>query len=580
MPYYCSATELVTVTATDDTHLFYGFGANISQLYSSYNKRSDNHLSDEAKDVLDKIIWEDLNLASVRIFNTAWSEDSVIIEYTKDRLLHLLKYVNSKNTVLQQRYGIEPYDLDIITTWANEWTPEHAPRIAELISKLEKSIRDTARILTNNENYEFQIKYTEWGNEPNQTHSGGAVPVPSEESNLIVKECRTALDDSNLTHTRLIGPGSSNCDNYMESSIESILNDEDASSSLYGFSFHAYNMSLTHRIATRLIDAGYPLLQTESCVPEGDVDWNIADSQAAVQTWTKALCDINLGTNIWQYFMDIGTYDAGTPGCYLISINPENGDIIPYLKFFYFRALARTLVPGTSMYKCTTDITAPTEYIDEDSDRYKYMEYTYQGKPPVAAAVGKRPDGTWAIAATNHTRLSNLEIYNSTYFPADDYQITFIIPQLEKETQIPFLVWRVNNSSVKNDTWLNIDTVMMENGKVSITLHHCDLVCLSQEFDTKFTEIPKQVQLSAKSPYFPYNAGYNELLPSRGSSIALYDLAGQRIALKCVTDANAFNSSVISKIASLKKKLSPGTYLISYLTDNQIINTRRLVIIR
>jgi hypothetical protein len=216
-------------------------------------------------------------------------------------------------------------------------------------------------------------------------------------------------------------------------------------------------------------------------------------------TWVKFISDVNFGVNYWQYFMDAGPYDPITPGCFLIGLNPWTGDLVPYLKFFYLRALARTIVPGSTVYKCTTDMHLTHEYKDEyklgGKDEFdpvlKYMQFTNHFKPPVSACAGTRPDGTWFLVAANETFLSKLPFYEATFVDKDDYNLTFHIPDLENAGLVEFKLWRVNNSQVKNNTWKELETVTMKDGRLTVLVHHCDIVCLTNgEFDTDFPDIP------------------------------------------------------------------------------------------
>jgi hypothetical protein len=426
------AVESVNVYVTDQSHTFGGFGANTRE-WTGDITAPEGQLSAEDEDYLIRLIWVDLNLTSVRFLSKLTLDDDYLVERARKLIAPRLKYVNSVNPGYELRHGMAPYNLIVIPTWANNWTPDHAPRVAEVIDLIQQSVRDTAKALTGNENFDFQIGYTEYGNEPNQTHTGGAVPVPGDLTNIIVSEIRNALDDRGLTATRLIGPGPSGCDGYMWQAIESVMGDPDAITALTGFSYHAYNMSLIYDMANWIVtaktDPPFEIWQTESCTPEGDADWNDADSQAAVQTWVKFLCDVNQGCNYWMYFMDAGEYDAVTPGCFLIGLNTTARQYVPYLKFYYLRHLARTFVPGTEMRRCTTDVYGGVN---------TRMEYTYGDKPPVAASAGIRPDGSWALSVANHTGLTSLEFFQSKYFPRDDYEVTFNIADLADQDLIKF----------------------------------------------------------------------------------------------------------------------------------------------
>ncbi len=427
---------------------FGGFGCN--------GRTWDRSLPDDVRDTLVALIWNDLHFRLFRFYRvyiTGWDNAYILsqfrdcVERTVRSVPDMVFLFNPTGTMT------DPY------SWGE--------RIAEVIDMLQDSLHIT-------------IAATGIGNEPNQQEYTWAAPISSASVPAVVRAVRTELDKRGLTGVGIIAPGPSNIDQYMWDAIEALMNDAEALGDLYAWEYHSYNMSIGQGTYDWIAPSGKEIWQTEASLPEGDYEFN--DSMCASQTYTRFLADMNFGVKYWAHWYDANIHDNNGPGAKIVAYNEQTGQILPHLKFYYLRQLSRTFVPLTRFRKCTSDLGSRTGR-SQDS----LIEYTYGLKIPVAAAAGVRPDGSWVMAATNHTGLRFTD-YGSSYFAKADYDVTFLVEELADSGDIEFRVWRCNNGT---RNVFDSAPALMQGGEVTVTVRHCDLVCLSTSFDTTFVALPE-----------------------------------------------------------------------------------------
>lgn len=480
-----AATPVRVTVLRGERQIFEGFGANGGGFDFQFGIGGDTHdewIEPDIKDSISKLLW-DKNEMNLQVFRwghcwvTGWT-NATIVNSSRDALKHRLKY-NPEAKLLFNPAGTvnDPY------SWAE--------RVAEVIDTLERAIVINGR--------NIRIEYTGIGNEPNQHYAGYAAPMSSGTVPEVIKALRNVLDMRGLSHVNIIAPGPSNVDGWMWDAVEAVMADAEAMNALYAWEYHSYNMSLTEEMANYLLQTGKPIWQTEASLPEGEgvlytniYDW--ADSQAGAQLSTRFLADMNFGVNYWLHYVDAGVMNPWCPGCNVVSYGDYNGETRAHLKFYYFRQLGRTFVPGTVIRKCTTDVHVKMGEAGRDMRTTdKYMEYWYGLKIPLAASAGLRPDGSWAMAVVNHTDLRFTD-YGSAYYPKTDFDVTFHVEELEDEPEIAFKVWRMNaGSRTDNAGILETTPAMLRYGDITVRVNHCDLVCLARDFETEFMRIPSAV---------------------------------------------------------------------------------------
>jgi hypothetical protein len=458
MTFIAAANVPVRVTAlSGERQTFQGLGIN----HWPYGDLT----SQETRDTLQSILADDMDFRMFRFYRvyiTGWTNRFIVSNF-RDPTDIIRKHAKARGRNVDFLFNPTGTMADY-TSWGN--------RIAEVVDTLEKAYSTPGD--------PFYIKYTGIGNEVNQNEYTWAAPMTASDIPQVVKATRAALDARGLQHVKIIACGASNVDNYMLNFIKAMKADAQALNDLYAWEYHSYNMSITQDVYTSIASFNKPIFQTESSLPEGDIFFN--DSQCAAQTMCRILADMNFGVEYWLHW--IGWNEDRTPGndgAQIMWYSSETGEIVPYEKFYYFRQLSRTFVPGTKIRKCVTNLKPRTKRKTDS-----LMEYTYGLKIPIAASAGLRPDGSWAMAVVNHTGL-RFTSYGSTYYPKDDYDVTFYVPELAGAGDMQFKVWRCNYGT---QNVLDSMPATMHNGEVTVTVRHCDLVCLSTSFNTTFMPLP------------------------------------------------------------------------------------------
>ncbi|MBD3392773.1 MAG: hypothetical protein GF418_11780 [Chitinivibrionales bacterium] len=353
--------------------------------------------------------------------------------------------------------------------------------------------------------YGIVFQYTGIGNEPNWNDK-----IKAEDMALTVKQFRAKLDDNGLTEVKIIAPEASNVDNTLREMVQDIMDDPQALEALDAFAYHAYNMSMTREQRDQWEAYVEPNGTKEVWETESSHAWyaeGFSDSAVGGETAGRILGDLNLGTNIWMYWIGYAHYDPNDNGARIMGFNPETGSYRPLLKFYYFRALSRTFDVGAVFRRSQLDLADqyPTKY-QEWYDRVNYMEYTFGMKNPIGAAAAKNPNGQWGMGVANMTGIPSRGT-GSEYYPATSYDVTFHITELEDTSGLQFQVMRTNNGT-RNEIE---QPVTMVNGEVTVTVNPMDLVVLREEFNTNYYEI-KTFSQDEFEPYDCGNCGTGTLL--------------------------------------------------------------------
>jgi hypothetical protein len=266
--------------------------------------------------------------------------------------------------------------------------------------------------------------------------------------------------------------------------FEAIIKDADALSALDAFSTHSYNMCVVKPIQDMVAGLGKDYWQTEASAngPEG-----YHDSVKAITGVARCVSDINLGTNIWIWFIGWAGRDPNDNATRIIGWDNTDGSWRPFLKFYYFRALSRTYDVGGGIRQCVSDMDRTPDDGNEDRG-YKYMENWYGQKPPICAGAIKNPNGEWGFTVCNQTGIFT-DWAGSTYEPADVYEIKFVVEELAGQSGQKLKVMRTNDSKIN----IIEQDVTLEDGKFTVVTNPMDIVCIRASFHEEeypYMEIP------------------------------------------------------------------------------------------
>ena len=356
---------------------------------------------------------------------------------------------------------------------------------------------------------ELQNKYgmvtdvTGIANEPNNHDILKAEQVP-----VLVKYFREELDSVGLEHVKIIAPETSNLDQIAWDMTEAIMNDPEAMDALWGFSTHSYNMCVTELYGRYIQQSGKKYWQTESS-ENGPEDYN--DSIRAVQALARCVSDINLGVNVWIFFVGYFDYWDQDNAIKIIVWHSDRGEYRPLLKYFYFRQFCYTFDVGAEMRFCYTDL--PVRPGGSHAD--VYMENTYGLKPPLCAAAGQNPKGDWSFTLTNMTGVYS-SWAGSQYYPYQAYDVTFQAEELVAAAPEKYLVMRCNDGT-RN---VIVDTVTMQDGAFTVTINPMDLLSIRKSFESNIP-YPEYREFAPAEDYGPCGMGVGfAFIPPMGFSAA------------------------------------------------------------
>jgi hypothetical protein len=336
-------------------------------------------------------------------------------------------------------------DFRVLRLWVGfEYDVEgetFARRYKPYIDDVMKNLKD---------NHDIEINATGICNEPHvsgRLHDDQLAPM--------VKLFRQGLDSRGLNDVRVIAP-EDNMDNTNRWQV--IANDGGAMQALSGFALHSYNTCSNMWTFNKLMETGKDGWQTES-------------SGFAVNIAARILSDLNLGMNYWVHFfayLDKGEGDDGgatlTKDTRICWYNWDE-TFGAFEKYYYVKEISRALSVGAVMRHGTTD---------RSDGKQKNMENTYGPKPPICAAAGLNPDGTWGIAVVNQSDDLNLygvpqNVYDwimahARPYPATTFDVTVVVDELKGEGDVEMAASMV----YRDGTVDNKGVMVIKDGAVTV----------------------------------------------------------------------------------------------------------------
>src|SRR5882724_4655346 len=282
--------------------------------------------------------------------------------------------------------------------------------------------------------------------------------TPAEITNT-VKFLRTELNNRGLSSVQIIAPESASADSNCDQKMDGLHNDTTAWNDLTGIASHSYNMAATNNESSRTFGKQYWITEAADNGNEQPEDTNRAATIAA-----RFINDMNHLVTHWVYFIGLASSSDissdSDDATKLVVYNQANGQIVPLLKYYYFKQLLSTFDVG-SIFRSTQSST--------ESD----MAYTYGQKPAVNAAAAVNPDGSWAISVVNDTGVCcNSSL--STWFAATTYNVTINVSELSGSGTMSFTLYR----SKANNHFVNSGSVNMNNGSITLTVAPQELISL------------------------------------------------------------------------------------------------------
>ncbi len=390
----CFADESITITfSAGEKRVFKGLGGSFQDDAGRYPS-----LSEDTRMALAEMVWKGCDFRVLRLW--------VGFEY------------DVEGETFARRY--KPYIDDVKKVQPNlillfaPCAPGNNPRVSDMqgyanfFCDMMKNLKD---------NHGIEINVTGICNEP---HVSGR--LRDDQLAPMVKLFRQGLDSRGLNDVQVIAP-EDNMDNTNRWQV--IANDAGAMQALSGFALHSYNTCSNMWTFNKLRETGKDGWQTES-------------SGFAVNIAARILSDLNLGINYWVHFfayLDRGEGDDGgatlTKDTRICWYNRDD-TYGAFEKYYYVKEISRALGVGAVMRHGATD---------RSDGKQKNMENTYGPKPPICAAAGLNPDGTWGIAVVNQS--DDLNVYgvpqnvhdwimaHARPYPATTFDVTIVVDELK-----------------------------------------------------------------------------------------------------------------------------------------------------
>jgi O-glycosyl hydrolase len=436
---YARANTALTVTVNAGaTHEFKGLGA------STAGGSEYNNLPVQTRETIAKTVWEELRFTVLRL--RADQNDG-----------------NDSGVSFMAKYGLNLRDVqkvnpNIKLLFSPGLIGSDYQGYAANCAQLMKKLKD-----------KFGLLFDALSLDNNS--SGANSSYLASTTNEMVTTFREELDTQGLASVKIVAPECGDVSNAAFVLMQPIIDDPIALAGLHAFSTHSYNVCVSKQMMDFVKPYHKEYWQTEAASngPEG-----FHDSAAGVYGAARILSDINLGANVWLWFLAYMAYDSLDNQTRMIGYDPINGNFDAFMIFYYMRLFSRTFDVGAQIRLCACD-----------NPNYIYMENGYGLKPPVCACAGVNPDDSWGIALTNYTGVTSTWSGTSTC-PADNYVVTVDVKELESSPDMQFQVYRCNDGS-RN---VRLDDVTMSQGKVTVTLHPMDMIALRPSFDMNFTELP------------------------------------------------------------------------------------------
>lgn len=454
-----TASTPITITVPSGARQrFGGFGTSLGNWGGEYQK-----LSSQERATLSRLLWRDLKFNTLRLWMN--THEYAPAPGAHDLSIFRRQYVDSGIIADARRHGVTNLLL------APDGLPPHmAEKQDDGIALKESDVGNYAVLLAD---FIHRLK-TEAGvtldvtgvqNEPNIHQRISPLQMVA-----IVKRLRSELDARGLQTVKIIAPEYASSDGVFYEQVDAIKNDAQAWQALRGVSSHSYNMAATDDIARRIAGTKgenlkeYWMTEASENGPE-----EIGDKFRAISLASRFLNDMNHRVTHWIHFIGFEVADPKDNATRIIaySINPLRTTI--FQKYFAYRQLANTFDVGAL-------------FRDSQSTLDGDMTWTYGQKPRLTASAAQNPDGSWGIGLSNYTAESFLGVqgwsnaeWNKTqggFTPGQTFPVTLQIEELKNRGNIRFTVQRSSSTTKK------AETVLMQNGQVSLTVAPLELVTL------------------------------------------------------------------------------------------------------
>jgi hypothetical protein len=286
----------------------------------------------------------------------------------------------------------------------------------------------------------------------------------------LVKYFRQELDLRGLHDVKILAPETSNVDDVAYDMIDEIVADSLALASTFAWATHSYNLCLTKKMRDKVAPYGKEYWQTEA---SSDDPESFNDELEAAKAAGRVLGDLNLGVTQWFWFLAYAPFlpESNTPR--LIGFDQQTGEYRAFLKYYYLKHISHAFNPGTVFRTCSTSLVFEDDHMFSGKDRYAWMENDHGQKPPLCAASGINPDGTWSLAVVNQTG-----IYSSweaaVYHPETVYDVTFDVAELRDSGEKKFDSFISSGSG----NLIRHHELVMVGGKITVTVKPRQLITL------------------------------------------------------------------------------------------------------
>jgi len=514
------AKKAVTITVhAGARQTFEGFGAGTT------NKIEYQRLRPETRAEISRMVWKDADFRALRLM-------SVIGEYSAE-------YFAGRYKLFIDEARAQQPDLKLLLT------PDIEENLILTDPKTPAQLQQYARLYARQihdlkEKYGIIIDVTGVCNEPNEETVRNGVNelrLKAWQIRELVKYFRAELDALGLQTVKIIAPETSNVDDVAYEMVDAIAADSQALAALWGWATHSYNMCMTRKMRDKVASFGKEYWQTEASSNDPE-DFN--DELQAAKAAGRFLGDVNLGVTRWFWFLAYAEFlpESNTPR--LIGYDIATGEYRPFLKYYYIKQLSHAFNVGTVFRTATTNLSYEPDHMFDGKDRFRDMENDYGQKPPVCAAAGVNPDGTWSLAVVNQTGIPSFW-HAAWYEPADTYDVTFDVEELRGADSLAFDVFR---SSGSRRIERSGSEEIMRKGMVSVSAAPHELVTLWPRSKTMIAAVPAPVTQREPQPLirirhaaspahslFIITVDIPETFYSAEISLVVYDLRGKQVAV-------------------------------------------------
>lgn len=415
------------------------------------NERSYGTLTQAERDTLARLVWRDAKMKHLRLwvgekeiesgdvstFVRVYQTSGVISDARKNGCKTLLLAPENIPARWGQNGSLAPAHI-----------ADYARAIATFLAKLK------AQNIT--------INATGILNEPNDR----AVRINAEQWPEVVKAFRAALNAQGLRDMAIVAPELANVDDLADKVFDGLQADTQAWQALGAFSTHSYTMAARQSIADRLDKNPKPYYMTEASANGAAT---ATDALAAASTTARVLSDLNHRVTHWFWFVAYTEADPNDDQTRLIRYWTKPFHYEPLAPYFALKQLAHTFDVGCVLRQTR-------------SDKEGGMAYTYGKKPRVTVAVGKNPDGSFAVGVVNYTHPHFTDTeknahgqQSQTGYAAQTFRVTVRIPEIATKPVL-FHVQRSSNPLL-SDKQIG-GTLTSQNGTLTLRISPLEIVTL------------------------------------------------------------------------------------------------------